>query len=446
MKNIDEILKEGKNTRLLLTAFQAILDDTPSMVFVKDINHVYQAASVPFTKMVGKNVREEIIGHSDYDIFEDKNLARRYVADDMKLLATGEDRLDYIEPLPEENGQPRYGSTSKYVLKDADGNPIGIAGVSRDITREYLANQNHQAEIEYLFDLPDDTYYAAFIDINTWRIITERRQSIDGYSFDAHENIDAFIQAAYSNIVDRKDPAYAFYRYFSKDSLRGIYANGKRDFSMEYVRRFSDGSHRWVHDEIRFMVDPSNSHMCAMLIVRDIHSQKENQRNLVWAAERDDMTGLFNRAAVLKYAKAFLDKSSVGDMHALFMIDADNFKRVNDTYGHQAGDVFITRFATAIRECFRESDLVGRVGGDEFMVLMKNISDTSIVRDKSDAVVKSLKNVCKELNALDVSGSIGISIYGVDGTTVDELFEKADRAMYRAKNNGKHRAYFASEE
>ena len=108
---------EGINMEktLMKAAFEAMLESTMDMVFLKSTDLVYQAASMPFVKMVGKESVGEIIGRTDMEIFADKELAKRYVADDHKLLESEENLLDYMEPIADEDGQARYGSTSKYI-------------------------------------------------------------------------------------------------------------------------------------------------------------------------------------------------------------------------------------------------------------------------------------------------------------------------------------------
>ena len=103
---------------LLAEAFQAMLKSTKDMVFVKNADLVYVAASLPFVRTVGKKNVEDIVGRTDADIFEDENLVKRYVADDRRLMGVGDDLIDYIEPIPDDDGHARYGSTSKYVLKE----------------------------------------------------------------------------------------------------------------------------------------------------------------------------------------------------------------------------------------------------------------------------------------------------------------------------------------
>ena len=445
MIDIDEILHNTDKARLMLQAFQSLLDNSDAMLFVKDANLVYQAANMHFVHMVGKARLEDVVGHSDFDIFDDKLLAQRYVADDHRLFAENNEVTSYIEPLPEESGHSRFARTSKYILRGKNGDIIGLAGISRDITHDIAARENHQKEISYLFNLPENAFMAIYIDITDWRIIGERQQNIHTHSFHMHDNADSLAYKASKNISDLCSPAYAFYRNFRPDILREIYKSGQRDITMEYVRRFDDGEERWVSDEIKLMVDPSNNHLCLMLTVRDIHDRKQGEVNLVWAAERDKMTGILNHDSTIKYVKNFLNTEGRFHTHALFVIDIDNFKRINDTYGHQAGDRFITHIAHTIQKKFRETDLVGRIGGDEFLVLMKNVPNVMVVKEKGEDLLAALREACSEAYQLNVSGSIGVSLYHNENDSFESLFEKADQAMYSSKRNGKGQLFFASD-
>lgn len=103
---------------LMSAAFRTILDEATEMIFLKDVDLVYQAVSAPFLEMVGKPSAEEVVGHTDAEIYEDKNLSRRYEADERRLLFEQKDMRGYIEPITDDHGQARYGSTSKYLLRD----------------------------------------------------------------------------------------------------------------------------------------------------------------------------------------------------------------------------------------------------------------------------------------------------------------------------------------
>ena len=114
-------MREKGNSTLIETAFASIMDNTRDMMFIKDAKLVYVAVSQPFVRMVGKKRPEDIIGKTDHQIFDDEALADRYVLDDRKLLARGQNLVDYIEPITDDDGQHRYGSTCKYILKGENG-------------------------------------------------------------------------------------------------------------------------------------------------------------------------------------------------------------------------------------------------------------------------------------------------------------------------------------
>lgn len=426
----------NKMNALVYAVFRNALENTRDMVFIKDAKLRYVAASMPFVKMVGKEKEEEIVYHTDGEIFEDKLLAMRYVADDKKLIASGENLIDYIEPITEENGKARYGSTSKYILNDENGNFIGILGITKDITRDYLVRQHYQQELQLLFELPDDAYAVSYIDIDSWRIISQRRKMIHNGTMQACNTVEELVDAALESIVDKEKEAFCFYNNFTMETLRRIYKKGNSNLTFIYQRYLSDGSIRWVQNDVRFLTDVDSGHLCVMLTARDIHAQKQEEEKWMTAAKMDKMTMILNRETTMDLIRQVLAEEK-NSKHALLMIDVDNFKRLNDTLGHQAGDEFLIKLAKTLRDDFRKCDIVGRIGGDEFWVLMKDIETIQQVRQKAKELFEMIMQLCNNYEELSLSGSIGISFYPQDGTSLDELYAKADEALYKAKRNGK---------
>lgn len=428
---------------LVSASLRMILENTRDMMFIKDINLVYRAASAPFVKMVGKKSADEIINRTDTEIFDDKNLAERYVADDRKLLAEGSHRIDYMEPITDEGGQARYGSTSKYILRDQAGRTIGILGITRDITREYIVRRHYQQELKYLFELPRDTYAVAYIDVDSWRIISQRRQLIGDSTLQPCYTVEELSRAAVESMADGNCAAAEFYRNFAPEFLWRLYADGKNYISFEYRRCMSDASVRWVYNEIRFLTDLDSGHLCAMLSAKDIDARMREEDELALAAKMDKMTMLLNRETTMESIRQILEEEA-RQQHALLMIDVDNFKSLNDTQGHQAGDEFLVSLAKGIRQCFRESDVIGRVGGDEFFVLMKNIPNGAAAEKKAKLLLDIIRNsAALQYPQIEISGSIGISLYPENGSTLEALYAKADSALYQAKRDGKNRFEFA---
>lgn len=427
------------------SALSAILSHSSDMIFIKDINLTYLTASMPFVRMVGKQTLPEIVGFTDFQIFDNPELAKRYNDDDKRLLEGDSDLINYVEPLTDDNGQPRYCSTSKYILRNENGEPIGILGVSRDITGEYNARRRLQQELNYLFELPHDTYAALFMDIDDWRIISHQRRIEGEYVLEICETMADFAENAIRNMADPSDhDTLEFYRNLSRSSMLALSNSGIRTHSLEYLRTMPNESSIWVHIDIHFLVDPKNGHQCAIWTMRDIHHQKQETLNLHIAAEQDEMTGLLNRAAANRYIRQYLD-SAADNHHALFFLDVDNFKSLNDTLGHQEGDRFLTMLAQSLKNCFRDYDIIGRVGGDEFFILMKNVPSSEIVSAKASLLLEACRKTCAGYPGLNLSVSIGIAMYPLNGRDIQTLYANADKALYRAKNSGKNAYSFAEE-
>lgn len=428
---------------LMQTAFQLLINHSADMVFIKDKNLVYQAASDAFVKMVGKTSAEEIIGHTDDEVFVDQNLARRYQQDDRKLLATGKDLLHFIEPITDEDGHPRYGATSKYLLRDSTDNVIGILGITEDVTIEYLARQHYQQELRYLFALPEDTYAVSYIDVDDWRVIKQRHQQIENGTLQECQTVEELCGYAIQSIVSPDAEAVTFYREFTPEKLRSIYSSGKDYLEFEYERKLSDGSTRWVHNEVHFLMDTDSGHLCIMLSAKDIHSEKQEEERIQKAATLDLMTQVLNRETAMDAIRQILTSES-HNSHVLFMLDIDNFKSLNDTLGHQAGDEFLIKLARELKYTIRDNDIIGRIGGDEFFIFLRNLSEPNHIERKAQEIVDTISKVTTNYSSVKLSGSVGVSLYPKDGTTLETLYSKADVALYKAKRAGKNQYQFSN--
>ncbi len=168
--------------------------------------------------------------------------------------------------------------------------------------------------------------------------------------------------------------------------------------------------------------------------------RKKDFEELSHLANYDSLTGLANRSLFRERLDRALIRADRGNtLVALFVIDLDRFKNVNDTLGHDAGDSLLVEVANRLKKCTRQGDTISRLGGDEFTIIMedlKNIDDAQMVADK----VLELMKKSFELNGIElfISPSVGITIYPVDDTDSSNLFINADSAMYQAKNSGRN--------
>ena len=172
--------------------------------------------------------------------------------------------------------------------------------------------------------------------------------------------------------------------------------------------------------------------------VKKILMREQTINNLKQDASIDQLTGCLNKASTIKEMQT-LCKTENG---ALIILDLDSFKLVNDIYGHTMGDNILTSFADIVRKNLRSEDVIGRIGGDEFVVFGKNIPYESVVDNIVKRINTQLTEKAKELMGEDCNIPLGVSAGTVfvpeGGGEYEELFEKADRALYFVKKNGKH--------
>ena len=199
-----------------------------------------------------------------------------------------------------------------------------------------------------------------------------------------------------------------------------------------------DGIYIWCKSSFTVLFDENRKAIKTFGILTDIDRYKRENEKLGAKAHQDLLTGLFNKVTTEELVKESL-LQNINQKHALFILDVDNFKEINDTMGHLPGDEALVEIAQHIRKQFRSEDIVGRIGGDEFAIFLKNIKSQEIIERKAELLVEVFS---KSLTAAKTGGrvsiSIGVSVYPHDGKTYEELFKKADVALYYSKQQGKN--------
>lgn len=226
----------------------------------------------------------------------------------------------------------------------------------------------------------------------------------------------------------------------SRSSLIREFEAGKSELSMEYRRITEKGEFIWVRAVANLFKSIETGDTIAYVCIRNIEEEKNHQIKLQYKAERDPLTGLYNKEMTGKLINEKLMFQSQSNNAALFMIDIDNFKGINDHFGHVYGDVVICELADKLRHIFSEDDIIGRIGGDEYMAFMKEGGSAEVVEEKAAEICKAFYTV---YNGTDdekyiISSSVGISVSPKDGDSFEELYSHADIALYEAKNKGKN--------
>ncbi len=172
-----------------------------------------------------------------------------------------------------------------------------------------------------------------------------------------------------------------------------------------------------------------------------------DQKSFEILAQTDLLTNCYNKITSENLIKDTIARSEENDCHVMFIVDIDNFKAVNDNLGHHFGDLVLSTIASNLNAVFRNCDIVGRIGGDEFIVFVKNICNKKIIESKAEAIADAFKNTySSESGEYKVSGSIGIAMYKEHGITYEDLYKAADKALYQSKLKGKDCYTFYSEE
>lgn len=211
------------------------------------------------------------------------------------------------------------------------------------------------------------------------------------------------------------------------------------------VRMFKgDGSQIWAKVLLTTSDRIGSEAIAVIGKISDITEEHNEQERIRNELRRDPMTGLLNKGALEETIKETLAANPQG-CYALFVLDADDFKKINDMYGHFVGDMVLETIAKRLKNTFRREDVIGRSGGDEFMVLMEYNGDRDVILNRGIKLVDSLSVPVQDrkINTFEISFSVGIAINEKKGSSFYELFQKADSALYRVKKSGKKSFYLS---
>lgn len=211
---------------------------------------------------------------------------------------------------------------------------------------------------------------------------------------------------------------------------------GKEMIEAEFRIKNVNEDFVWCHIRGKTIYGEEKEPLSVIGKVVNIDLHKKELQKLEYKAKRDLLTGVYNKITTKEIVDDYLKRNSE-KKHILMMIDIDDFKHVNDSYGHLAGDNILVFLMEKIKRIFA-GEIIGRVGGDEFIVFVGNMEDRDSIFTKANMLREALNTAYEvEGQEVAVSGSIGISMYPEDGTTYTELIHCADKALYSVKDEGK---------
>lgn len=209
---------------------------------------------------------------------------------------------------------------------------------------------------------------------------------------------------------------------------------------IECILPKANGEEVWVKIFAKAILNDQGYLLRIVGSISDISQEKQASIQLLERAQKDGLTMTYNRVTLEKLITQEIEKHPE-QCHIMFVMDIDNFKLINDTLGHSCGDEALRKFSSALISNFRENDIVGRLGGDEFSVFMRypNEHTSEQIESKCRSFLMAISKISLSKNESHrIQCSIGIATYPADGKTYQQLYECADRRMYEAKNRGKN--------
>ena len=218
---------------------------------------------------------------------------------------------------------------------------------------------------------------------------------------------------------------------------------GTEYHSTEFKLNTKNGGFQWYFSTFSTIYDEEGNALRVVGLLRNIHAQKVEQQKLLIRAETDQMTGLYNKATTESKIQASLRELNGNSYEVLMLVDIDDFKKINDTFGHLKGDDVIIDIAKTLQEYKGDYGIAGRLGGDEFCVFLTNVLDTQLACEKAVLIAERLREVYHD--ECQVTLSIGIAATNQQ-IPYNVLLENADTALYQAKLNGKNRYYLYADD
>lgn len=363
----------------------------------------FAATFSAFIETVHPDDREKVISNYNNSIADKTS----YQIEHRLLFPDG--RVKYIQ----ERGEPYF---------DASGRPIRFIGTSLDVTERkrfegLVSLQNHALDhIGEAVYLVDENARICYINKAAWIML--------GYSQDELLAITIY----------ELDPIYNpenWQNHWNELMQKGT-------ITIETLHKSKSGA--FIPVEVNANSIQHEGQIFNFALVRNITQRKLIEEKMYHQASYDFLTGLPNRRLLLdrleeEFIKAKRSKSNV----SLLFIDLDHFKEVNDTLGHHIGDLLLTQAAQRIQFCIRESDVLGRMGGDEFMVILTEVTEILYLGRIAQKIIDAMTpSFSIENNISYVSASIGIASYPSDVDSLESLISAADQAMYIAKKRGRN--------
>ena len=344
------------------------------------------------------------------------------------------------------NGSVRLVEVRSRILFDVNGNIVSMVGTTLDITKKSKLEHELREESNLLKTIINNVPVRIFWKDTQLRYLGVNKLVLKDAGFEDE-----------SEMIGKNDYDFKWHEradfYRSNDMM--VMKTGQPKLDFEEMHKSRNGSNIWVSTSKVPLRDEKGQIFGVLGTYNDITAKKENERNLrihsdtlQHQANHDVLTGLANRLFFFDRLEQSIQKAtrSLTKVVVLFL-DIDRFKEVNDSLGHTFGDEAIKEVALRIEKQIRKSDTIARFGGDEFVILLDEITDSMVIVDIVQKLMRSMHEpIIIDDHIIYMTLSIGISIYPDDTESADNLLKNADAAMYRAKDSGRNTYRFYTED
>jgi diguanylate cyclase (GGDEF)-like protein/PAS domain S-box-containing protein len=447
---------------------EAMIDEVPDYLYFKDRNSRFVVAN---RAIVSDNRREgldSLEGLSDFDIHPEP-VARGFFETEQDIIRTGRPMLDMEELIRDSRGNLKWLLTSKLPVRNGSGEVIGLVGIARDITERKRSESLHLGQAHLLkmiaLGAPLVEVFSSLI-LLIEAHVPDVTGSILMLAHDGKHIVNGAapnLDPAYCKLIEgaeigpsmgscgtamwrgepvivsdiETDPLWADYKALVLPyGFRACWSSPIASYQGKVLGSFALYSRNRGEPSAECMkLVGMATHIAGIAIER-----KEAEDSIQYMAHHDALTGLPNRSMLdERVASAIESADDRGGTMTLAFIDLDNFKLVNDSLGHHAGDELLKIVAARMLRCVRASDSIVRLGGDEFVVLINGaMRRGETVDDRLRAVREAIAEPVEiEGRSFQVTCSMGVAAYPEHGRNVTELLARADVAMYRAKEIGR---------
>lgn len=414
--------------------FRIALEKTSNIIFDYDLisgNIMHSSApkkSMDFITNIKEAQKELIIG----GVISEDSMPEFEQA--FSRVENGDHQAECVVRVILATGRKIWNKISMTSVMDSTGKSVRAIGMIEDITDQKETELALARGEQYRSAILSDSF-ATYI-INITKGVFENYQTSEGVPYRTGDSYDEYVQK-YSSEVLSLEFQRQYIDKFSRKNLINANDRGVKDINLDYICEKSDGTSCWQRLSLRMFLDIDTKDLKGFCYVTDIDEKKREEISLKNKSERDPLTMLYNKTASEEKIKALLSDKEFVVGGVFMIIDLDRFKQINDNYGHPFGDKVLVDTARGFMRCFRDTDIVGRIGGDEFCVFLYGIRSQKNIHEIAKRLCEISRNIPFPDKNFSPSCSIGISISDGD-KDFKELYKEADEALYRVKNSGRN--------